>query len=170
MAWAGSIRRPGPNHGWWSGPESNRRQRPPKDIRRQKTTDSFQKEYSIWVESVVSMDTENNEHAVTYKYRRHGSRGPAPIVIVSSRHHDPRAAVEAVLGPLSMFTELVPADPVEEITAPLPTVKAPKPIKAKVVLGGGRVRLSGDADMLREWLSRPGVDPAILDVMMVGSV
>jgi hypothetical protein len=47
-------------------------------------------------------------------YRRHGQRGPLARVWVGARHADPRAAVEALLGPLVAFPAVEAAVPAAE--------------------------------------------------------
>ncbi|KIL99555.1 DNA primase/helicase phage-associated [Paramagnetospirillum magnetotacticum MS-1] len=84
-----------------------------------------------------------------YRYQTAGKRKGATILVDAERY--PTAA--AVAAAVTVWAgALAVCEP----------VRAKCNYMAMVALGDGRVQLSGDADMLHEWLSRPGFDQTIV--------
>lgn len=72
-------------------------------VRRHLITVEVQNRYLIWKTTVIKFAEGFGDQSHAYRYRVAGRRGPTPTAYVSDRHSDPRAAVESLLGPLSMF-------------------------------------------------------------------
>ncbi|OAN54030.1 hypothetical protein A6A04_12345 [Paramagnetospirillum marisnigri] len=115
------------------------------------------KESLIWEMRVIKLAKALGETATPYRYRKKGKRGPAPTVWVSSRHPDPRAAVESILGELSLF-EPVEAESINNATYEPITIK----------LCGGSVELSGSPVELLAMVA--GADPVARDAAIMALI
>lgn len=120
-----------------------------------------------------------------FRYRLAGQRQSARILVDTQRHRDPRAAVEAALGPLDRFEPLdepprdPPPPPVDDIeeSSDLVAAEAAQPappaelITRDWLIGPGRAYSSwppepAPADVAPAdddpWLGWPGPDPAVM--------